>query len=253
MLKVRLWSWGIGRIIAAIYLVPTTFMLVFFWLQTTCNMILGKHTDQDYTLSTHIIFMFLVLLQVGLLYLAVSPKEYNCMNTVGDFMKYRTLKTCIHKEEFEEPVHFYNHRGNKEGYMHLYISKYWVCLYYDSFGKMSHFPYCIPRNMIELIYLRRGNVRAKNFWESRMIGAGGLVLMIVTKNGKQYSVGYIKESEINQAIETLSEVMHMKIYSANDEKAIRFFAKNYSEVKMQKEFSAKIHGEQEFLDYIYTT
>lgn len=111
--KVRLWNWGIGRIIAAIYLIPTTFLLVTFWLLTACDMIPGKNTSQDYRWSTHIIFMFLVLLQVGLLYLTVSSKEYKCMNPVCDFMKYRTLKRCIHKEEFEEPIRFYDVEGIK--------------------------------------------------------------------------------------------------------------------------------------------
>lgn len=62
---------------------------------------------------------------------------------------------------------------------------------------------------------------------------------------------YIKESEINQVIESLSEVMQMEIYGANNKKAIRFFAKNYSEAEMKKDFSAKVDNEKEFLDYIY--
>lgn len=105
--------------------------------------------------------------------------------------------------------------------------------------------------MIELIYIRGGNVRAKNFGESQLIGANGIVFTIVRKNGKQYSLGYIKESEINQVIESLSEVMQMEIYGANNKKAIRFFAKDYSEAEMKKDFSAKVDNEKEFLDYIY--
>lgn len=251
MLKIKLRNWGIGRIIASIYLVPTTFMLLCFWLGKTYNMIFGKNTSPDYTFSAHIIVMFFVLLQLGLLYLVFSSKEYNCMNTVCDFMKYKTLKRCIHQEDFEEPIHFYDHKGNKEGYMHLYVSKYWVCLSYDSFGKISHSPYCIPKNMIELIYIRQGNVQSKKYLESQLVGADGIVINVVTKNGKQYSVGYIKESEVDNVLETLSEVMHMEIYGANNEKAIRFFGQNYSEMEMKKIFSKNIHNEQEFLDYIY--
>lgn len=248
MLKVKIWNWRIWRPAVAIVLIPATFLFVVASVETVFHQIYSLIFDpknvQDIGIPEYIFLAFGNLIYLGLSYLAFSPKEYNCMGPVRKFMKYRTLKRCIHKEDFWEPVHFYDHSEKKEGYMHLYVSKYWVCLSYDSFGKISHSPYCIPRNMIELIYIREGRVRAKGFWKDYR----GIVVTIVTKIGNRYSVGYVKKSEINHVVKTLSEVMQMEIYNADDEKTIRLLR---SAIQKQKAFSAKIHNEQEFLDYIY--
>lgn len=251
MLKIKLTAWGIQRIFQTILFVPLTLCMLMGLAMKTVQMLGSVSSIALIDIQAELFYLVFSVAGSLYSYTLVSPKQQQCMEAVKDFLSYKTLKRCIRNEVFEEPITFYDQKGSEPQYMSMYISKYWVCIGENYFGKITSGPQCIPRHMIELVYVRRGKIVTRNFQGSSFAGYRGQVLTIVTKAGDQLSIGYIKDSEAENTIGTLSTYLGMPIYQAADNEAFQFYAQTHDGVAMKKEFSAQINSEQEFLDFVY--